>query len=105
MRSLAIAADGLVLRAVSADVVDRIARGVHEVAPAARVAVCPSEPIVGAALLGLDELGADAGAVTRARAELDIAVAELAPAVSVAAVDRRLAGLRQRRPGEHAARP
>ena len=79
---------GRLLRAVSADVVERIARGVHEVAPAARVVVSSSEPIVGAALLGLDELGADAGAVARARAELDVAAAELAPAVSVATVDR-----------------
>jgi N-acetylglucosamine kinase-like BadF-type ATPase len=79
---------GRLLRAVSSDVVEVIARGVHEVAPAARVVVSPSEPIVGAALLGLDELGADATAVTRARAELDVAAAGLAPAVSVAAADR-----------------
>ncbi len=65
---------GRLLRAVSADLVDEIARGVHEVAPAARVVVSPSEPIVGAALLGLDALGADASAAARARAELDAAV-------------------------------
>ena len=66
---------GRLLRAVSAEVVETIARGVHEVAPAARVIVSPSEPIVGAALLGLDALGADASAGARARAELDAAVA------------------------------
>lgn len=36
--------------------------------------VTPSEPIVGAALLGLDAVGADVGARERARAELDAAV-------------------------------
>jgi N-acetylglucosamine kinase-like BadF-type ATPase len=65
---------GGLLRAVPADVVEMIARGVHEVAPAARVVVSPSEPIVGAVLLGLDALGADASAGARARAELDAAV-------------------------------
>lgn len=64
---------GRLLRAVPADVVELIARGVHELAPAARVVVSPSEPIVGAALLGLDALGADATAAARARAELDAA--------------------------------
>jgi hypothetical protein len=39
------------------------------------VVVSPSEPIVGAALLGLDALGADAEARTRARGELDAAAA------------------------------
>jgi N-acetylglucosamine kinase-like BadF-type ATPase len=64
---------GRLLRVVSPSVIAVIARGVHEVAPAARVLVSPSEPIVGAALLGLDALGADAGAQARARAELDAA--------------------------------
>jgi N-acetylglucosamine kinase-like BadF-type ATPase len=64
---------GRLLRAVSVDVVEAIAHGVHEVAPAARVIVAPSEPIVGAALLGLDDVAADGSAVIRARAELDAA--------------------------------
>jgi N-acetylglucosamine kinase-like BadF-type ATPase len=64
---------GSLLRAVSPSVVETIARGVHEVAPNARVLVAPSEPIVGAALLGLDALAADASARARARAELDAA--------------------------------
>jgi N-acetylglucosamine kinase-like BadF-type ATPase len=77
---------GRLLRAVPADVVEMIARGIHEVAPAAHVVVSPSEPIVGAALLGLDAVGADESASARARAELDVAVAELG--ASAGAVDR-----------------
>jgi N-acetylglucosamine kinase-like BadF-type ATPase len=75
---------GGLLRAVAPPTVDAIASGVRAVAPEARVVVSPSEPIVGAALLGLDALGADVGAHERARAELDAA----AEARSVAAVDR-----------------
>ncbi len=72
---------GGVLRAVPVGVVETIARGVAQVAPDARVMVARSEPIVGAALLGLDAIGADASAKARARAELDAAVAELSSAV------------------------
>jgi hypothetical protein len=72
---------GGVLRAVSPGVVETIARGVGQVAPAARVVVARSEPIVGAALLGLDAIGADHRAKARARAELDAAAAELSSAV------------------------
>jgi N-acetylglucosamine kinase-like BadF-type ATPase len=72
---------GGVLRAVSSSVIERIARGVEQVAPDARVVVARSEPIVGAALLGLDVAGADPGAKARARTELDAAVAELSTAV------------------------
>ena len=82
---------GSVLRAVSSDMVDAIARGIHEVAPAAHVVVSPSDPIVGAALLGLDALGADAAARARARAELDAAVAA-APVPVPAALDSPGAG-------------
>jgi N-acetylglucosamine kinase-like BadF-type ATPase len=72
---------GRVLRAVSPSVVEAIARGVAQVAPGARVAVARSEPIVGAALLGLDAIGADPSAKARARAELDAAVEGLSGAV------------------------
>ena len=75
---------GRLLRSVSARVIEIIARGVSEVAPRARVGVSASEPIVGAALLGLDALGADELTRARARAELDAAVADR----SAAAVDR-----------------
>ncbi len=83
VRRLELAADdpdvvlgGSLLRAVSPSAIETIAQGVHQVAPDARVVVSPSEPIVGAALLGLDALGADAEARTRARTELDAAAAE-----------------------------
>ena len=75
---------GSLLRAVSPSAVQTIARGVHRVAPKARVVVSRSEPIVGAALLGLDALGADGAARARARAELDAA----APQRSAVVVDR-----------------
>jgi N-acetylglucosamine kinase-like BadF-type ATPase len=75
---------GRLLSAVSPSVIETIARGVNEAAPNARVLVAPSEPIVGAALLGLDALPAAASATARARAELDAAVAEIGydPAVT-----------------------
>lgn len=72
---------GRVLRALRPGLVERIAGGVEQVAPRARVVVARSEPIVGAALLGLDAIGADQGAKARARAELDDAVAELSTAI------------------------
>jgi N-acetylglucosamine kinase-like BadF-type ATPase len=65
---------GGLLRAVPAPVIERIKLGVHEVTSGAHVLVAPSEPIVGAALLGLDALGAGERATARARAELDDAV-------------------------------
>jgi N-acetylglucosamine kinase-like BadF-type ATPase len=68
---------GRLLRSVSPSVVEAITREIQEVAPAARVLVSQSEPIVGAALLGLDALAATASASSRARAELDSADAEV----------------------------
>lgn len=68
---------GRLLRTLSPSVVETIAQGVQGVTPNARVLVAPSEPIVGAALLGLDDLGADAGARARARTELDAAMGTL----------------------------
>jgi hypothetical protein len=53
--------------------IEQIAAGVRKVAPAARVLVAPSAPIVGAALLGLDALSAGQDAVARARSELQSA--------------------------------
>ncbi|HET9126232.1 MAG TPA: BadF/BadG/BcrA/BcrD ATPase family protein [Solirubrobacteraceae bacterium] len=66
---------GRVLRSVAADVIEMIVDGVHRVAPRARIVVSASEPIVGAALLGLDAVGAGPAARARARAELDRAIA------------------------------
>jgi N-acetylglucosamine kinase-like BadF-type ATPase len=64
---------GRVLRTLPPRVVEKIALGVRQLAPDAHVVVAPSEPIVGAALLGLDALAADAATAARARAELDAA--------------------------------
>ena len=46
-------------------------REAPRVAPVATVHVTRSPPIVGAALLGLDEIGADGDAQARVRRELD----------------------------------
>ncbi len=73
---------GRLLRSLPADVIEEIGRQIHEVAPMARVVVSPSEPIVGAALLGLDALGADGAAGARVRAELDAAVSGQSTAVA-----------------------
>jgi N-acetylglucosamine kinase-like BadF-type ATPase len=54
--------------------VDRIAERLAAVAPAASVRQVDSPPIVGAALLGLDDLGASPAAHGRARRELSAAV-------------------------------
>jgi N-acetylglucosamine kinase-like BadF-type ATPase len=70
---------GGLLRALPPSEVETIRQGVHAVAPAARVLVAASEPIVGAALLGLDAMAADAATCSRARAELDAAVAAVGP--------------------------
>lgn len=78
---------GGVLGALSPGMIDTIAHGVHELAPRARVLVSASDPVVGAALLGLDALGADDASRTRARIELDDARAELR--LDRAAVDPR----------------
>ena len=56
-----------------------IGAGLREVGDAISVRNTESPPIVGAALLGLDELGATAEAQDRARRELDEAVAALEP--------------------------
>ena len=69
---------GGLLRSVAQDVVQTIRDGVQAVAANAHVLVAPSEPIVGAALLGLDAIATDARASARARAELDAAVRALA---------------------------
>jgi hypothetical protein len=54
---------------------DRIAERLGTVAPQATVTLVDAPPVVGAALLGLDELGAATAAKDRARRELAEAVA------------------------------
>lgn len=49
---------------------DRIEAGIHGVAPRARIVVLATPPVVGAAMLGLDEIGASPAARTRVRREL-----------------------------------
>jgi N-acetylglucosamine kinase-like BadF-type ATPase len=75
---------GRLLKSAAPTVIETITQGVAEVAPDARVVVSPSEPIVGAALLGLDALGVETAAGERARTELDEAVRGLASSASAA---------------------
>jgi N-acetylglucosamine kinase-like BadF-type ATPase len=61
---------GGLIDATDGALVDAVARRTAELAPAATVTSTSSPPIVGAALLGLDELGADVAARERLRFEL-----------------------------------
>jgi N-acetylglucosamine kinase-like BadF-type ATPase len=61
---------GGVLQAGHAPLVDAIRSGVLEAAPQARVLVLEGPPLVGAALLALDELGGRRSALSRLRASL-----------------------------------
>ncbi|NUT52753.1 MAG: ATPase, partial [Saccharothrix sp.] len=60
---------GGVLTGTGGVVVDAVAARLAEIAPAARVRVVDVPPVVGAALLGLDAVGAAPGAENRLRAE------------------------------------
>jgi N-acetylglucosamine kinase-like BadF-type ATPase len=71
---------GGLLKNARGRVLERIAAGLAEVGPAIEVHPTSSAPVVGAALLGLDELGADAEAQARARRELTEAVERSQPA-------------------------
>jgi N-acetylglucosamine kinase-like BadF-type ATPase len=75
---------GGLLRSADGRLLDAIGRGLTEVGPDIRVHATAAAPVVGAALLGLDELGAGPDAQRRAREELAHAV-ERAPAGSVSA--------------------
>jgi 6-phospho-beta-glucosidase len=74
---------GGLVRAASPGVIERIESGVKEIAPSATVVRVRTGPIVGAALLGLDEMNAGPGAAQRVRRELDDAFVgvEYAPAI------------------------
>jgi hypothetical protein len=61
---------GGLVDAADGPLIDAVAAGVRAVAPAALVKSTSSPPIVGAALLGLDELGAGEEARERLRREL-----------------------------------
>jgi len=64
---------GGLLQAADDRLIGTIEKGLHEFAPAAVVHQATSAPIVGAALLALDDLGADGDAQTRLRNELGAA--------------------------------
>jgi N-acetylglucosamine kinase-like BadF-type ATPase len=68
---------GGVLRFGPAELIEGVAEAVLAVAPRANVSVVSSPPVVGAALLALDELAAGEAAKARAREELDAATDEL----------------------------
>jgi N-acetylglucosamine kinase-like BadF-type ATPase len=68
---------GGVLQDVDGDLLAAIAIGLKEAAPAVTVRPTASPAIVGAALLGLDQLGADPESQARLRRELGIAFKEL----------------------------
>lgn len=68
---------GGLMRFADGRLIDRIERGLRAVSPAIVLRRTNEPPIVGAALLGLDALGADAAAQRRLRAELSAAVATL----------------------------
>lgn len=68
---------GGLLRGAPVRFIGRIREGVREVAPAAEVRLAERAPIVGAALLGLDDLGVDGQAVERAAQQLQAAFVEI----------------------------
>lgn len=68
---------GGVHRGVDSGVISSITVGITTFAPHANVTVAPSEPIVGAALMGLDALRSDWRAHARARAELDATLSRI----------------------------
>jgi N-acetylglucosamine kinase-like BadF-type ATPase len=65
---------GGVLRAGNRRLLARIEAGLHAVGPSLRITTPESPPIVGAALLGLDRIGANGDARARLRAELGAAL-------------------------------
>ena len=70
-----------------AALLDAVAAGLAEVGPSIVARVVPDPPIAGAALLGLDELGAPRAAHERARRELTDAVEAPAAAIAGSAGD------------------
>jgi N-acetylglucosamine kinase-like BadF-type ATPase len=61
---------GGIFRSGDRSFLDRIEHGVRAVAPAARITVLDEPPVLGAAMLGLERLGASGQALSRARAAL-----------------------------------
>jgi N-acetylglucosamine kinase-like BadF-type ATPase len=78
---------GGLLRAAPRPMIERIERRVRAVSASASVVRTPDGPIVGAALLGLDAIGAGPDAIDRARSELRRAIAELGSVGALPSVD------------------
>jgi N-acetylglucosamine kinase-like BadF-type ATPase len=68
---------GGLMRAAPPWMLERIEQGVRAVSASVSLAVAQEGPIVGATILGLDAIGAGPEAVSRARSELQRAIAEL----------------------------
>jgi N-acetylglucosamine kinase-like BadF-type ATPase len=68
---------GGLMRAAPPWMLERIERLVKATSPSATLVVAHEGPIVGATMLGLDAIGAGSVAISRARAELQLAIAEL----------------------------
>jgi N-acetylglucosamine kinase-like BadF-type ATPase len=68
---------GGLMRATPPWMLERIERLVAETSPSATLVLAHEGPIVGATILGLDAIGAGSDAIARARAELQLAIAEL----------------------------
>jgi N-acetylglucosamine kinase-like BadF-type ATPase len=73
---------GGVLQTADGRLVEEIAAGLRDVGPAITVRATRSPAIVGAALLGLDDLGADPEVQARLRRELGAAVERVEPAAA-----------------------
>jgi N-acetylglucosamine kinase-like BadF-type ATPase len=78
---------GSVLQSGNRRLLDGIEAGLAEIGPRLSMHVARSRPIVGAALLGLDRLGAGADAYERAREALDGATSSLANSMGYVAGD------------------
>lgn len=68
---------GGLMRAAPPWLLERIEQGVHASSPSATVVLAYDGPIVGATILGLDEIDAGTDAITRARIELQRAIVDL----------------------------
>ena len=84
-RDVHVVLGGGVLRAMDAALIERITIGIRQVAPAAVIMQLDAPPVLGAALIGLDEVGASEAARDRLRKSL------------TARARSRLAGSRARR--------
>jgi N-acetylglucosamine kinase-like BadF-type ATPase len=81
---------GGLLQSGNRRLLDGIEAGLREVGPGLSVRVAQSRPIVGAALLGLDRLGAGPDAYARAREELDRATGSVGDMTGDATAVREL---------------